>query len=231
MRKPLGLFAALCALCAMSWAQAPSDNPPPSPPYPRFELSGGYSYARTDLFNSGDTARLNGWNGSLGVNAAKWLGFVFEASGLYGNSKIPVAVPAPFPTCFANPGFCPPGPDTFNVNTKMYNYLLGAQFPYRKWQRWTPFAEVLLGHSGVRGESRSIDNQLFVEASGGWGLLGGIGADYNIDKRYAMRFKADYVQSRVFKQKQDNILLSVGIVIRSVPKKKKTLEDITPPVQ
>ncbi len=229
MRKLLGVLCMLAALVAVSWAQeqVPGIDTRKQPlKYPRAELFGGYSYGQTGLFNSGHVAHQNGWNGSLGLNVAKWMGFVFDASGLYGTSKIPVAVPAPFPTC---PPFCPGGIGTFNVDTKLYNYMFGAQFPYRKFERWTPFAEVMFGHSGVRGESRSADGTMFAETSGGLSLIGGGGADYSINKRFAVRLKADYLQTRFFRQKQDNLRVSVGIVIRTVPRKKPSLEEQIPP--
>ncbi len=226
MSRTLGVLAAVAALCVVSWAQLPGENPQPGPQFPRAELFGGYSYGMTDLFNSGHVARPNGWNVGLGLNAAKWLGFVFEGGGLYGTSKIPVAVPKPFPLC---PPFCPSGADTFNVDTKLYNYMFGARFPYRKSERFTPFAEAMFGHAGVRGEARSNDGTLFAEVSGGLGLIGGGGVDYNISPRFALRFRADYLQTRLFRQKQDNALFSVGLVIRSVRKKKKTLEDVDQP--
>jgi len=229
--KVLGVIVAVAALCLVSWAQIPGENPPPAPKYSRLELFGGYAYGRTDLFNSGLTAPLQGWDASLGLNAASWLGFVAEASGLYGTSKIPLAVPAPFPTC---PPLCPQGTDTFNVNTKNYNYLFGAQFPYRRSERVTPFGEVLFGHSGVRGEARSEDGTMFAQASGGLGLAGGGGVDFNVSKRFALRFKADYLQTRtrfpaIGRAKQDNVKFTVGIVIRKVHRKKRTLEEETPP--
>jgi hypothetical protein len=59
--------------------------------------------------------------------------------------------------------------------------------------------------------------------------LAGGGADYTINRRFALRFKADYLQTGSFKQKQDNFRVSVGIVIRSVRKKKRRLEDETQP--
>ena len=231
MRKTLGLAGAVVALSMMSWAQLPGEKPQPGPQFPRVELSGGYSYGLTDLFNSGYRVGLNGWNASLGLNAAKWLGFVAEGSGYYGTSKIPLAVPAPFPRCGDNPGFCPPGTDTFNVNTKLYNYMFGAQFPYRKWDRMTPFGEALFGHSGIRGEARSSDGTLFARVGSGMGLMGGGGVDYKISPRLALRFKADYLQTRGFKLKQDNVRFSIGIVFRRVPKKKRTLEEEIPPAQ
>ncbi|HYK48684.1 MAG TPA: outer membrane beta-barrel protein [Terriglobales bacterium] len=230
MRRSLGVLAAVAALCGASWAQIPGVTPPPAPTYPRAELFGGYSYGMTESFNSGHIARPNGWNVSLGINVATWLGFVFEGNGLYGTSKIPRAVPAPFPTC-PDGNFCPPGDEpTFNVNTKLYNYLGGVQFPYRKSERFTPFGELMFGHAGVRGEAHDQDGRLVAETSGGLGLLAGGGVDYNINPRFALRFKADYLQTRLFgKQKQDNGVFSVGIVIRTVRKKKKTLEDVDQP--
>ena len=233
MRRTLGLVAVVVALSVMSWAQLPGENPQPGPQIPPVELYGRYSYGLTDLFNSGYRTGLDGWNAALGLNAAKWMGFVFEGSGYYGISKIPRAVPAPFPICGSEgQGFCPPGGgDTFNVNTRLYNYMFGAQFPYRKWERLTPFGEALFGHSGIRGEARSGDGTKFVRVGSGLGLIGGGGVDYQISPRLALRFKADYVQTRGFKLKQDNVRFSIGIVIRSVHKKKRTLEDETPPEQ
>ena len=160
MRRRLGLMVGMAALCVVSWAQLPGENAHPAPTYPRAELFGGYSYGMTESFNSGHVARPNGWNVSLGLNVAKWMGFVFEGNGLYGTSKIPRAVPSPFPAC---PPLCFNGSDsTFNVNTKLYNFLVGAQFPYRKSERFTPFGEVLFGHAGVRGVTHDRDNTPWV---------------------------------------------------------------------
>ncbi|HEX9110697.1 MAG TPA: outer membrane beta-barrel protein [Terriglobales bacterium] len=226
MRRTLGLVAAVVALSVMARAQLPGENPQPGSQFPRVELYGGYSYGLTDLFNSGQRVGLNGWNASLGLNAAKWMGFVVEGSGYYGTSKIPLAVPAPFPTC---PPLCPSGVDAFNVKTRLYNYMFGAQFPYRKWDRLTPFGEALFGHSGIRGEARSSDQTPFARVGTGMGLMGGGGVDYKISPRLALRFKADYLQTRGFKLKQDNVRFSIGVVIRSVHKKRRTLEEETPP--
>lgn len=196
-----------------------------APTFPRIEWFAGYSYAQTGFFNAGHWAGLNGWNASFALNAASWFGLVVEGSQYYGTSKIPTAVPAPFPLC---PPFCPTSSPTFNADTKEYNILFGAQFPYRKYERWTPFGEIMFGHAGVRGEAvaQGLDEK---EVGTGMPILAGGGADYKINPRFALRFKADYLQTRLFKQKQDNLRLSVGVVIRSVPKKKRRLEDETQP--
>jgi Outer membrane protein beta-barrel domain len=227
VRRTLGVLAGLAALCITSWAQIPGQTPKPELTYPRAELFGGYSYGMTESFNAGHVARPNGWNASLGLNVARWMGFVFEGNGLYGTSKIPRAVPAPFPEC---PPLCFNGTEnTFNVDTKLYNFLVGVQFPYRKPQRFTPFGEVLFGHAGVRGVAHDRDGTKLAETSGGLGLVAGGGVDYNINARWGLRFKADYLQTRLFNKKQDNAIFTVGILIRTVHKKKKTLEDVDQP--
>ena len=257
MRKYLGVLVGVAALCAISWAQAPTQVPTPAPTtdqappapetvpiptptrtanpappiqFPRFELFAGGSYAEAGLFNAGHWAGLPGWDASLALNATSWLGFVVDGGQYFGTSKIPTAVPAPFPTCGE---FCPPGP-TFNVATREYNILFGAQFSRRKYERWTPFGELMFGHGGTRGQA-SAGGQTFTEVGSGLALLAGGGADFKINQRFALRFKADYLQTRTAfplqpKQKQDNFRFSVGIVIRSVHKKKRTLEDETQPV-
>ncbi|MGA9642049.1 MAG: autotransporter outer membrane beta-barrel domain-containing protein [Terriglobales bacterium] len=194
----------------------------PGPAFPRIEWFAGYSFAQAGFFNAGHWAQLNGWNASFDVNVAHWLGFVFEGSEYFGDTKIPTAVPAPFPPCVTG---CPSGP-TFNAHTREYNFLVGAQFPYRKHERWTPFGELLVGHGGLRGDAFQ-NNLTESEVSSGLAAVAGAGADYKINERFGLRFKADYLGTRNFKQTQDNLRLSVGVVIRSVHKKKRTLEEDT----
>ena len=56
------------------------------------------------------------------------------------------------------------------------------------------------------------------------------GADYKINERFALRFKADYLDTHTSfvvlgNKTQDNLRLSVGVVIRSVRKKRRNLEE------
>lgn len=250
MRKYLGVLAGVAALCVVSWAQAPAQTPPPAPAqtpaqapapeladipaptakpkpalqYPRFELFAGGSYAEAGLFNSGHWAGLPGWDASLGLNATSWLGFIVDGGQYFGTSKIPVEVPAPFtvPPCQPN---CVLG-STFNVATREYNILFGLQFTRRKYERWAPFGELMYGHQGTRGVATGTGGTE-TEVSSGRALVAGGGLDYKINQRFALRFKADYLQTGSFKQKQDNVRFSVGIVIRNVHKKKRKLEDET----
>jgi len=259
VRKYLGVLAGVAALCVMSWAQtpgqapaaqqqAPAQAPPteavpiPTPaatntaapviPFPRLEFFAGGTYAEAGLFNAGHWAGLYGWDSSLSLNATHWLGFVVEGGEYFGTSKIPTGTPAPFPTC--TQGFCPQTTPTFDVATREYNFLFGAQFSRRnKWERWSPFGEILYGHQGTRGQATAVGTQ-FTEVGTGLAIVAGGGFDRKINPRYALRFKADYfLTGTAFplqpKQKQDNFRFSVGVVIRSVHKKKRTLEDETEP--
>jgi len=208
----------------------PTAKPAPAAhPYPRLEVFLGGSYAEAGLFNAGHWAGLPGWDASLGANATRWLGFIVEGGQYFGTSKIPTNVPDPFPPC---PNvFCPGTNPTFNVATREYNFLFGAQFARRKYERWTPIGELLYGHQGTRGVATG-SGATQTEVGSGRALVAGGGLDYKVSQRFALRFKADYLltnsQFPTFaKKKQDNFRFSVGIVIHKVHKKKRTLEDET----
>ena len=51
--------------------------------YSRFEVFGGYSYARADVGSSG--FNLNGWNSAFVTNINRWFGIVADVSGHYGS--------------------------------------------------------------------------------------------------------------------------------------------------
>jgi len=217
-------------------APEPSSIPTPgkqtAPKYPLTELFVGYSFAQAGFFNAGHWAQLNGWNASFSLNATSLLGLVVDGGQLFGQTQIPGAVPAPFPVSLAP--YCSTGPAcTFNADTREYNILFGAQFHYRKHERWTPFGEVLVGHDGIRGIAQTQSSGALVgEVSSGIAIVAGAGADHKINDRFALRIKADYLQTRtsfatIGKAKQDNLRLSVGLVIRSEKKKRRRLEDET----
>ena len=254
MRKYLGVMAGVAALCVMSWAQTPAPTPAPdqapaqapapeptpiptpaekpaapAPQYPRIDLFAGGTYAEAGLFNAGHWAGLPGWDAALGLNATRWLGFVVEGGQYFGTSKIPTNTPAPFPSC--PNGFCPGTYPTFDVSTREYNFLFGVQFARRKYERWTPFGELLYGHQGTRGVATG-GSATVTEVGTGRALVAGGGLERKINQRFGLRFKADYLQTGTAfpaqpKQKQDNFRFSVGIVIHNVHKKKRTLEDET----
>ena len=213
-------------------SSTPTPAKPAAPKYPLTELFVGYSLAQAGFFNAGHWAQLNGWNVSFGLNATSLLALVIDGGQFFGNTQIPGAVPAPFSV---NQGpYCSGGPTcTFNADTREYNILFGAQFHYRKHERWTPFGEVFVGHDGVRGIAQNQPVGFYVsQVSSGIAIVAGAGADHKINDRFALRVKADYLQTRtsfatIGKAKQDNLRVSVGLVIRSVKKKRRKLEEET----
>ena len=200
------------------------------PKFARFEMFGGYTYAQMGPFNAGHWADLDGYNVSLGVNAVDWLALIVEGSEYFGTSKIPTTVQAPFPNC-GNQGvsFCPPGP-LFKVDTREYNVLFGAMFPYRKYERWVPFGELMYGHGGIEASRspRASMKWKSVPAEHCWPE-----AELTTGSTSDLPFASKSITCRPLlfatlgKKKQDNLRLSVGIVIRTVRKKKRRLEDET----
>ncbi len=179
---------------------------------PRAEFFGGYSYAGADPYATSQRTGLNGWEGAVRLNFAPWLGIVADFSGDYGHVKLPVLFPAPFPPCAP---FCPPSSSTFSVDTKLYSYLFGADVPYRKWDRFTPYAQLLFGKAHVNGQFGGTS-----ELDTKFGMALGFGADYRITPRLAWRVQADYLQTKFFANKEDNFRVSTGIVLRLTKKKK-----------
>ena len=157
---------------------------------------------------------------------------VVEGGQFFGTSKIPSGVPAPFPTVPRASARL--RVSTFNVSTREYNFLFGAQFARRKYERWTPFGELLYGHQGTRGVASRCQRALPVTEIGtGRALVAGGGLDRKINRAFRIAVQGRLLPDRHLsfqlprKQKQDNFRFSVGIVIRNVHKKKRTLEDET----
>lgn len=203
----------------------PAANRRAAAQYPRLEFFVGGSYAEAGLFNSGHWAGLPGWDASFGVNATSWVGLVVDGGQYFGTSKISSTSPQPFPSG----QFYEPSPSpTFNVSTREYNFLFGVQFARRKYGRWTPIGEAMYGHEGTRGVATPVTTgPLVAEVSSGRAIVAGGGVERAISQRLALRIKADYLQTRSFKEIQDNFRVSVGLVFRNVHKRKRTLEDET----
>jgi opacity protein-like surface antigen len=194
--------------------ETPEPQGPPEPrSTPRWELFGGYSYVGGDPFSVGTTSPLQGGEVNVTLNAAGWLGFLADFGANYGTVRIPVTTPTPFPPC---PPLCPGSVGTFSVNTHLYTYLFGARLPYRKWEKVTPFAELLYGRAHVSGEILGTSEK---DTKGT--IAGGLGLDYAISQRLAWRVQGDYLRVKFFGVKADNYRLSTGIVLRWTHRKKR----------
>lgn len=194
-----------------------TDEPLPSAPEPAaipiIDVYAGYSYMGADPYTLNQQTGLHGWNVALDLNLARWLSLVAEFGGSSGGIDVPVIVPTPFPPCTP---LCPPSADTFSASTHMLTYLFGAKLPYRRWEKATPFAQLLFGRAHVSGEAlgaKEVDTQLAYSL--------GLGLDYNVSARFAWRVEGDYLHTKFFGAKQDNYRVSTGIVWKLNHKKKQ----------
>jgi hypothetical protein len=156
---------------------------------PRFELYGGYSFARLDG-GGGSATNLNGAMGSFGWNIKPWLQIVGDSS----YSFVTVS-------------------GTKNV---LYGNHYGPRYFYHKRNRWniTPFAEAFFGAtradttvSGAGGYTTS-DNCFSIKVGGG--------LDFHPSRRFEIRlFDVDYYRTSFgTNAHQNNYWASAGIVIR-----------------
>jgi opacity protein-like surface antigen len=220
VRKWIWASVLICLLYPCLSAQQTQE--PPSVPnvsdtgeeqkVPLGEVYVGYSYAGADPFSLGQQTGLSGWEGALQINATRWLSLVADFSGDYGTVQLPVSVPTPFPPC---PPLCPSSATSLDVNTHLYTYLFGANVPYRKFARLTPFAQALIGRAHVSGEIQGISE---IDTETAFAL--GFGADYRISERLGWRVQADYLHTKFFHNVDDNYRLSTGITWHWTHKKK-----------
>lgn len=145
---------------------------------PAYEAFVGPSYSREDITN---LKFINGvgWHASVDGTANSWLSAVFDFSGYYSSPKVNVGLPVSIP-----------------VNTSTYLYLFGPRFTYRKHEKFTPFAEGLLGVANFRFTAPSVGLTNAISANGFAAAFGG-GVDYNVTSRFAIRvINVDYVVTR-----------------------------------
>jgi hypothetical protein len=164
---------------------------------PKVEVSGGYSYVRANLITpNGCCPNMHGGIGSAAFNANRWVGVVGEI-GVYHTGNV------------VNTG----------LDLTVVSYLFGPRLSYRKHERLTPFAHVLLGgghaggtlYSGKSGSPGLGPNNAFAIAAGG-------GLDVKVSSHAAVRvFQADYLLSRFLNgvnDHQNSFRLTAGVVFR-----------------
>ena len=132
----------------------------------------------------GFTIPMEGGSGALAVNATDWLGVAGDF-GAYDSHGL-----------------------GFNAET----YTFGPRFSYRKVDRFTPFAQVLVG-----GAHFSAPFGGAPAAQGGhFAFSFGVGADVGLVRsgRLTLRPQADYFGVQIGGSQIGNIRLSLGIVFR-----------------
>jgi hypothetical protein len=187
MQKWQAVLVLLAAFAAQANAQIPSGN-----------VYAGYSFlsapASPSLTNRNN---LNGWDGSVELKAAPFLGAVADFGGSYGT--------------FTAETPCPPGTGgcgPVNFDTKLYTYLFGPRVSVNL-GKFRPFAHFLFGgaHSSGSGSGLTRSDNAFATALGG-------GLDYKLVKGVAWRVQFDDLVTKALSNSQNNLRFTTGIVLR-----------------
>ncbi len=132
----------------------------------RVELFGGYSRAGRS------TDAANGWAASVAVNLYKSLDLVADFAGHYNSLS------------YTSPSY------SSDSSHQRYAFLFGPRFAFRKYDRWTPFAHVLVGLQRDRGQESAVFNSQSYAFSGSSNSLCvavGAGLDIKVKRGIAVR--------------------------------------------
>lgn len=158
---------------------------------PKADLFAGYSYVRANPATSGiDSFNMHGGSASLAWNAKDWLGIVGEFGGYHSG-----------------------GISGVSVDTNLYTYLFGPRVSYRKYDRFTPFGQILFGgaHQTFNVSGTSGSDNSFAMSLGG-------GLDAKLSNRFSWRVgQVEYLLTRfpeltTSRESQHNTRISTGIV-------------------
>ena len=133
---------------------------------PRFEISGGYSFLRTNTVAS-SSFYLHGGSGSFAVNVNDWLGFVADG-GYYLTDSI--------------------GASGFGL--KITTVTFGPRVSYRGFDHFTVFAQLLMGFGHAGGTLYTVGFAPGTAAPGavnGFAMATGGGLDLNLTSHLAIR--------------------------------------------
>jgi hypothetical protein len=207
---PDGMLSAPMPAAAMGAAFPYSGGP--SIGIPRYELFLGYSYLQAvpKLAAGNRLVWLNGGSVSAAFNVNRYLGLVADF-GAYTNSQM---------------RFTGAYTSTVNVNNSnvaVLTYLFGPRLSFRKYDRITPFAQVLFG--GVHANQVTLTgctvNCTLLPAQDSFSMTAGGGLDVRIHRHLAIRIiQAEYLMTRFASYTtgttglQNDMRLSSGIVFR-----------------
>lgn len=179
-------------------ASAPSADEAPGRLVPKWELAGMYQYIN---FSPGDPFRNfnnHGGTGSVTYNASRWLGLTAEVGGYHYERNL-------FPLTGTNS----------SVGGGITSYVFGPRLNLRKFDRFVPFGEFLIG--GTHGGTQLTGN----EGQSAFAVITGGGIDVVLNKYVAWRFaQFGYMMTNHSgtalggNARQDNFRAGTGIVIR-----------------
>jgi len=179
---------------------------------PKVELFLGYSYlhAVPGLAAGNRLVWLNGGSASIAYNFNRYLGIVGDVGALT-NSQVRFT------------GAYTSTVDVNNANVNVITYLFGPRLSFRKYNRITPFAQVLFGgaHAGAVSLTPCTFSCTLLPAENAFAMTAGGGLDIKVHRHFAIRvIQAEYLMTRFqdyttgATATQNDVRLSAGIVFR-----------------
>jgi len=180
---------------------------------PKIEWFMGYSYLRAvpSLTEGNRLMWLNGGSTSVAFNLSRTLGIVGDFGGF---NETRLLLTSGDPPVALNPY------NAVQAGT-MFTYLGGPRLSLRKFDRVTPFAQVLFG--GIRASEEAICKSCapLLPVENAFAMTAGGGLDIRVHNRFAIRVvQAEYMMPRFenlstgASDSQNNVRLSTGIVLR-----------------
>jgi opacity protein-like surface antigen len=181
--------------------------------YPKFELFLGYSYLRAvpTPTTGNRLVWLNGGSTSVAFNVNRYLGIVGDFGG-FNDSRLE----------FRSAG----APSTvMDSSGTVFTYLLGPRLSYRRYDRFTPFAQVLFG--GIHASEVTLSSGCtgagctLLPSENSFALTAGGGLDFRLRHHLSLRLvQAEYLMTRFENLNtgstgtQNDLRLSTGLVFR-----------------
>lgn len=150
---------------------------------PVADVAAGYSVL---VVTHGFSLTLMGGSSSVAVNVNKWLAAVGDFGGYVVTSGSLTGLTGE-------------------------TYTFGPRFSYRRWERFTPFAQVLLG-----GGHASSAQSGFTGATNSFAFGAGGGADFGLGRsgRFALRPQVEYLGFRGNGNTTGTVRVSLGFAVR-----------------
>jgi opacity protein-like surface antigen len=223
MRRLLLIVFATAFSTVSTLAQAPNGQN-----VAKFELYGGYLDAgepRYNIFQYGSGIQLqsdfgthHGLEASLIRNFNRYFGLKGDFSAHFHDEQVPVTA-----TCPGTTPPCPSATQSGDQNAKLFNFLVGPEFKWRRFSRVTPFGHALFGlahTTGTFSTSGPVVNLSRTTTETGFAMAFGGGLDVRILPRFSLRTSVDYNPKFVGRDEDgsstrlDDLRFSAGVLFR-----------------
>jgi hypothetical protein len=205
---------------------------------PRYTIFGGGSFFRVHASGAEDgevvgvpsselqqrnlNFNLYGWNGQATEHLNQWFGTDLDFAGNYGSPGAPFLCSDVSASAAASCLLT--GKPLEAVQTRLYTTTMGPRFTVPHLGRLKPYAHILVGYGHISGSINQsaiftpIPTVLpsgYSKSDGALAVAPGAGIDLALSPRFGVRlFELDYVMTRFYGQRQDNVRVSAGLILQ-----------------